>query len=203
MNKVAIIDFDGCLCSVNSFRFWVIFSFIILFVTLRWRALVKFGYVVLARMWGKVDRVEMKRVILSVTEDLPSWSVGLFCRFLYLLTNTTVSNMISSDYFKGIPVVLCTAAPACYVRLYAQRFSFSQVMATPTVKCNDWKENFGAQKLKALIQHYGEDVNIHAVVTDHHDDLPLLEKAEKCYLVRPSADTLEALRERFKFEVLE
>ena len=40
MNKVVVIDLDGCLCSVNSFRYWIIFSFIILFLTLRWQALI-------------------------------------------------------------------------------------------------------------------------------------------------------------------
>ena len=202
MDKVVVIDFDECFCSVNSFRYWIVFSFFILLVTLRLHALTVFSHVVLERFRGRVDRVDMKRGVLSVTEDLPKWAVALFCQFLQLFTNSTVSRMISSDRFEGASVVLCTAAPACYVEPFAKRFVFSHVFATSSVKCEGWKENFGVQKMNSLTEHYGNDMTIFAVVTDHHDDLPILEKAELRYIVRPTAATLQALNNRFDYEVI-
>ena len=202
MNKVIVIDLDECLCSINSFRYWIIFSFIILLVTLRWQHLNVFARIVIKRIRGRVDRVEMKRGILSVTEDLPGWAVTWFCRFLHMFSNSTVSGMVSSSDYERVPIVLCTAAPACYVEPYAKKFGFAHVFATPSVSYDGWKENLGKQKLKSLLDHYGEDIKLLAVVTDHHDDLPILERAEKRYIVRPSRATLQVLQGRFDFEVI-
>lgn len=204
MNRIVVVDFDGCLCSINSFRFWLIFTSLYFLFTLRWISLFKFiGFVVL-RVLGLSDRVKMKRDILSITENLPQIFVQIFCRILYLFINRKV--VVEMQKYVGqqsnVFLVLCTAAPNCYIASFVTKFDFAAVFATASVFTSEWKENLGQEKLKSVEAYYGEDLIIDVVLTDHHDDLPLLLKAEKCVLVNPSKSTLVEITGRLDFELI-
>ena len=200
MNKIVVVDFDGCLCAVNSFRYWLFFSFFCLFLSLRWKLFLRFNKCILSRVLGKCDRVEMKRCVLSVTEQLPHYQITLFCRFLNLFINSDVVSEIHK--YSKEEVVLCTAAPGLYVDVFAESFNFSKVFATSSVSKEDWKENIGSEKLEVLTAFYGEDVVFSCVITDHFDDLPLLLRADRRILVRPSSLTLERIADKFQYDML-
>jgi len=145
----------------------------------------------------------MKRDILSITENLPQYFINSFCLFLNLFINQNVLDTIKSYEQKIIPIVLCTAAPACYVTTFAEKFNFSKTFATPSVYQSNWKENIQYRKLELLKLFYGEDLTIECVITDHHDDLPLLLKANKRLLVKPSQKTLDKIMHQFEFDIIQ
>ena len=202
MNKIVVVDLDGCLCAVNSFRFWLVFSLIFLLLSFRWVSLYKFSKYIALRVLGYSDRVRMKRDILSVTENMPYFFVKLFCHFLYYFTNSDVLREMRKYEDTHVFVVLCTAAPACYVDVFAEKFDFSHVFSSGSVSDSLWKENIGEEKWQSVSAYYGEDVVLECVITDHHDDLPLLLKAKKRLLVKPSRDTLDNIAGVFDFDVL-
>jgi len=202
MKTIVVVDLDGCLCTVNSFRYWLFFSLIFLLFSLRWAALYKFNLYIVLRIFGKSDRVRMKRDILSVTENIPTFFIKLFCRFLYLFINRNVLSEVRKYEKLQVPVVLSTAAPACYVNIFAKKIGFSHVSSTRSVFGLSWKENIGDEKWESIRAYYGKEVIIDCVFTDHHDDLPLLMRARKRVLVRPSRATLGRISGLFDFDVL-
>ena len=202
MSKIVVVDLDGCLCSINTFRYWLVLSYLFLLFSFRWMTLIKFNKHAILRVFFDSDRVKMKRDILSITEDLPEYFVRWFCRLLSLFVNRDVLLEMQKYEAGHIPVVLCTAAPACYVNVFAKNFNFSQVFATLSIRVADWRENIGAEKVKSVETYYGKDVVLDCVITDHHDDLPLLLRAKKRLLVKPSKATLDVIIGRFDFDVI-
>lgn len=200
MKEIVVVDLDGCLCSVNTFRFWLLFSFFYLLLSLHWMSLSKFIQCFLLRVFGKKDRVQMKKGVLKITEQLPQYAISGFCRLLKFFVNRDVLSEMRN--YKGMCTVLCTAAPVVYVEPFAGGFSFTKMFATPSV-CNvNWKENIGRVKAETLKEFYGDDVVLSCVITDHYDDLPLLLMANRRVLVRPSKVTLTRLADKFKYDIL-
>lgn len=200
MSKVCLVDLDGTLCRLNSFRWWMLFSVCYLLLSLRWLSLAGFIRIILLRLTVRLDRVQMKQAILELTESFPALFISLFCRFLYAFTNRKVVTRMQHN--EGAELVLCTAAPVCYVRRYAAKFAFSRVIASPSVAEPGWQETMGGRKLEQLEACYGRDVEVECVITDHHDDLPLILKAKKCLLVRPTSKTLEIIAGQVNFDIL-
>jgi len=200
MKEVVVVDLDGCLCSVNTFRFWLLFSFFYFLFSLHWILLSKFIRCVLLRIFGKTDRVQMKQDILKVTEHLPQYAINVFCGFLKIFVNRNVLSEMHK--YDSACIVLCTAAPALYVEIFAEKFCFDRVFATPSVSDVGWRENIGCVKLENVRKFYGEDVVFNCVMTDHYDDLPLLLMANRCVLVRPSDTTLVKVAGKIDFEIL-
>jgi len=200
--KVVVVDMDGCLCSLNSFRYWLVFSFLYMLVTLKWLTLSKLSLAILLRVVGRSDRVQMKRNVLAVTEKLPEHFINLFCHFLLYFTNDDVLQEMRQYENSHVDIILSTAAPDLYVRKYSNFFNFSHVFATASVFEGDWKENIGSQKLESLLRHYGDNICMLCVITDHHDDLPLLLRSEKRILVKPTRNTLEAVGHYFEVDLI-
>jgi len=202
MTKIVVVDMDGCLCSLNSFRYWLVFAFLFSLISFRWLALFKLCVIVALRIIGRVGRVQMKRDVLAVTENFPGFYIKWFSRFLFRFTNSSV--LAEMQRYDDLPVlvVLSTAAPTCYVSEYTSHFDFAHVFATPSVHEDGWKENIGREKLESLERFYGKDISLICVISDHHDDLPLLLNAEKRLLVKPSSTTLKSIAGRFKFDII-
>lgn len=202
MSKIVVVDLDGSLVSVNSFRLWLLFSFVFLFFSFRWFSLWDFMKTVVNRLLRRIDRVEMKKNILKSTEQFPEFFVIGFVKVLLMFINKSV--LIEMRKYDGgqYDLNLCTAAPFFYADKIAKKLGFSQVFSTPSVFVSKWKENIKSEKVLALEAFYGEGFTIECVITDHHDDLPLLLKANRKVLVSPSDVTLEKISGLFEFEVI-
>ena len=90
--------------------------------------------------------------------------------------------------FKGYEIILATAAPEGYVKILAQRLGINRFCATK----KNGPENKGEEKLKNVVGILSkENMELYAVVTDHHDDLPLLEynTCGENYLMAPDRET--------------
>ena len=200
MKEIVVVDLDGCFCSVNTFRFWLLFSLLFLFFSLRWISLLKYIQCIFLRAFGGSDRVLMKKCALKITEQLPQYAIGWFSGFLQLFVNRDVLSEMRK--YKDMDIVLCTAAPVIYVDVFAGKYNFAKVIATPSVFDAGWEENIGTVKLENLKIYFGEDVVLSCVITDHHDDLPMLQRANRRVLVRPTAATLEKVADAFEFDRL-
>ena len=200
MKKIIVVDLDGCFCSVNTFRYWLLFSFLYLFFSLRWISLLKYIQCIYLRVFGSSDRVQMKECVLKITEKLPKNAIRWFSGFLQLFVNRDV--LLEMHKYNDMDIVLCTAAPVIYVDAFAGKYNFAKVFATPSVYKAGWEENIGGVKLENLKIFYGEDVVLSCVITDHHDDLPMLLKANRRVLVRPSDATLAKVADAFEFDTL-
>ncbi len=88
-------------------------------------------------------------------------------------------------------VILATAAPDIYVPWIWN----GAYVATPTKSNPDREECRGENKVRAITKGIGnQPYYIDTVITDHHDDLPLMKIARNVILVHPSATTIAAAK---------
>ena len=202
MKNIVVVDFDECLCSVNSFRYWLVYSLVFLLLRLRLITLLYVVQVCVARVFGITGRLSMKKDVLKYTQDSPEWMVRLFCKFLHLKTDEKVMAKMTEYKQQGMDIVLNTAAPLFYIKVYAGFFNFTHVIASENISTGEWVENFGIEKLTNLNSLYSGCYNLQCVITDHMDDLPLMSHAKSVLLVCPDEDTLIGLRGIINYQLL-
>ncbi|MBR5899301.1 MAG: haloacid dehalogenase-like hydrolase [Muribaculaceae bacterium] len=116
-----------------------------------------------------------------------------FAHQLAAKANDKVVELCNRLRADRVYLCLATAAPDNYATLVARHFGFDHCIATPSdTTAPDWTENRAEHKLHSLLQHLDQyHLTLQTVVTDHHDDLPLLTACTGTrYLVNPSAQTL-------------
>lgn len=193
--KIAVFDLDGTLYRGASFRKYLFWASSKLFkrglyfksFMLMWRfALSKAGVVSHKRM--KHRNSLLLEHILSEADNQD------FTDILLHGLNREVLGFMHRLQGEGYLTVLSTASPESYCRLLGERLGFDVCQATPEAPSHesDYVENRGMRKLekvRILESQTGKALDI--VVTDHHDDLPLLEAnvQGKNYLVAPSRET--------------
>ena len=109
-----------------------------------------------------------------------------FLRKIDALRRESVTKKIEEYKAEGARILLATAAADFYVEwLWDGPF-----VATETTENRELKECRGKEKLKRVREQLEPGEILEAVITDHHDDLPLLlAGAAANYLVAPSAKT--------------
>lgn len=201
MKKAVIVDFDGTFVSINSFEFFYkelaisalkekdidLFAFLFKQITLRKLRLIK--------------HCELKKRTLHYffENELNSF-VPTFVNKLHEFVNESVLS-ICKDYKKnGYAVHLCTAAPELYVKPFVDSFDvkFDDVICTPNPHEDcEWKENLLERKKETTMELLSQrDEQLSVLITDHHNDLPLLSVTkEKNLLVNPSSETISILKD--------
>ena len=202
MKQVVVVDLDGCLSRVNTFRFWLLFSIPMLLLRLRWRELLRLLLACLQRLVGQSDRLLMKQAVMRQTQSAPDWVFQVYMAILDPMLNKQVLKLLESLRAEGKELVLNTAAPGFYARYLDQCFSFDAILASADVNSDRWFENSGEQKVMALELLYKEQYQLVCVITDHHDDLPLMQRAESVILVCPGEPTLLALADKINYKIL-
>ena len=92
--------------------------------------------------------------------------------------------------------ILATAAPEVYAKEIATLYGFDYTLATPMPKYGKWQENIRDIKAKNL-QHLLKSLHVKeldAVVSDHHDDIPLMRLAKRVYLHNATQRTYAKLK---------
>lgn len=179
--KTAVVDLDGTLVRCNSFSRFTVFLF---------RHLPKYrlmiAWQVALRKLRIISHLTAKNRILSAARHLTPQQLEQFIDDMLGQVNSGVQAAIADCG----QTVLNTAAPAIYAVRLGHRLGFDIVLAsTPTC------ENRGQQKVTALHQ-IGIELSAHTtVITDHHDDLPLLQANSDGtnLIVNPTAHTLAEL----------
>lgn len=203
-----VIDLDGTLTQCNSFREYILAAVPQLLRRGRIVAASDVCAAVAARKLRLTSHSRMKRRIMKAAGPwLSGADMERLADKLIQRLNDTVAVMVSKARSRGDAVILATAAPRAYADIIARRLGLDECIATENPDAGgEWKENVGAEKLQRVAESLGRrGWRLTAVVTDHHDDLPLLRLGGiRRILIRPTASTIARLRaENLDFELME
>lgn len=190
-----IVDLDGTLLTRNSFKEYLKFA--------AWQSLRRLRIDIIPRVaaWIAVRKLrlithsQLKQRLLRVTEPIMGHDeLHKFANRLARYINPSVCRMCRQQRQAGKAVILATAAPASYASLIAQGVSLDGCIATPPSDTQDWRETVREEKrdqVLALLRR--NKLSLHGIITDHHDDLPLMRVSENITLVSPDKKTLDAV----------
>lgn len=192
---VSIYDLDLTLIRVNSFKHWVIFTFILLPFNL-------FTFLPIFRLYyyrciGLVGRFEFKKRLTIIQSKSKYWSLAgfIFSRYLCLFTNKRVLKHLEQP---GINII-ASAAPDIYGKCLPFLDKFDHVLFS-NLSDGYYIELLGDAKKIAVINDMKKN-NIKLswlrFYTDSLEDLPLARIVNELYVVY----TKEAVFESFKNEL--
>ncbi|ASB49427.1 HAD family hydrolase [Alkalitalea saponilacus] len=199
--KGVVVDLDGTFLTTNTFERYYFFLFRLSLIRLRIKNAVYLGFLLLIRKFRIISHSSFKRKVLGVSNKfVRRRDIQMFVDNVMVHTNKRVVSLYQNYKLKGYYTCMATAAPAHYAKLIGTYFGFDAVCATDSAISNidEWKENIRENKLsfvKDFLTNKGVSINV--VITDHHDDFPLMEKSlESNYLVDPSVETINFLANR-------
>jgi len=182
--KVLVVDLDETLYSINTFHYFIKF---ILFQALKQFNIALFGfisYVCFLRVFKKLSHPKLKFLILKRIENE---NINYF-KFVQQIQNKRRDLPIDVNNYQL--KILATGAPYNYARLIAENEGFDVCIGTryPT-KLEHPVENYENIKevKRANVLCYLKKVDlqncIDTFITDHLDDLPLIEIATKNIII--------------------
>lgn len=197
MRKALAIDLDGTLLSTNTFRDYLLYCGNVALHSFQLGIAFSILWWVMLRKLRLVSHSRMKYALLRRTAIFMNRNGRLdqFVEQELTRVNTLARNLMEPYRNRGYLLVLCTAAPSLYAHPIAENLGLDLCCATllpSEVVIGQWQECVGTQKVEALrrllLVHKAE---LDVVITDHHDDLPLLNyNAEgRNILVNASAQT--------------
>lgn len=205
MRKALAIDLDGTLFAANSFRDYLLFCGRASVHRLRLDIALGILWWVSLRKLRIISHSTMKYRLLRLTSSFMQRDgrIDLFVEHELLALNTRVQQFMEQYRNRGHLLILCSAAPGLYVHPIAENLHIDLCCATPLpseVVIGRWAENVGQQKVESLqrmLQVHKAELDV--VITDHYDDLPLLNSNEGSnFLVAPSSKTLQMLQQHCK-----
>ncbi|MGN0230897.1 MAG: HAD family hydrolase [Muribaculaceae bacterium] len=195
--KTAIFDLDNSLLADNSLR---LYARHMMGVLLRRRRLVRLVALICHISFRRlriVSHITMKQHLMHLTiHDFDTPALNAFIRTLQAHVDPRALALFNRWHSQGWLILLATAAPSCYADEFARRMGFDGVCATqipaddsPMTECR------GEEKLRCAINWLeAHNASLEALVTDHHDDLPLLRLPKHLnILVDPSEKTLSMI----------
>lgn len=211
MRSALIIDLDGTLLQTNTFRDYLRFCGRCATSAFRWDLSLSIGWWVMLRKMRLISHSTMKRHLMQRTVLFMQRKGRMddFVEEELLLCNPHVKAQMERYRNRGHMLVLATAAPNFYAKALADDHRLDACLGTPLpseVVIGDWHENVGEEKahnLQRFLQQH--DARLDAIITDHHDDLPLLRLHPQGpnYLVAPSAQLLAmADKEQIAYETI-
>ncbi len=192
--KLIVVDLDGTLHNTNTFHKWMIF---LLKKTIRHNPVDSFKIIFysLMRLLKRITHKQLKFEILKISESSSyAQYLNTFVEELHRYINPKVLDFIEKENSISI---LATAAPALYAGAIAEKYHIDYCIATLKTSEDEWSENIREEKKKSLERLLnkigGSEVEI--VLSDHYDDIPIMQMARKVYLVNGSTATKEKLKE--------
>lgn len=178
--RLAVVDLDGTLVRGNTLHEYIRIGF----RRVSWRGRFKIINLALLRAFHLIPHARFKFGCLKLIAPTPAL-LKEFAERIESIKNPAILSLIASMEAEGTDILLATAAADTYVgSLWSGEY-----IATTTAEETELK---GERKLQA-VERYMEEHNLalYAVITDHHDDLPLmLAGARRNILVHPSEKTL-------------
>ncbi len=196
--RAVVVDLDGTLLSTNTFKDYVLFVAKESVTALRIDVTLGVMFFVALRLMRVVSHSTMKYYLLRMTARfMGADRLSRLAEMLLLKANPEVTALCEDYRKQGCYVLLATAAPESYAGIISSRMGLDGCCATPMPQPeSEWKENVREQKREAVLRHLeSEDASIAVVVTDHHDDIPLMSSNPgKNILVNPSSKTISIVR---------
>jgi len=180
MRKALAIDLDGTLLNTNTFRDYLSFCGSAALHRFRFGICFSILWWVMLRKIRLVSHSHMKEVLLKRTAAFMTKKglLDVFVEKEMTFLNTKVQQIMEPYRNRGYLLVLATAAPAFYAHPIAEFLNMDLCCGTQLpseVFIGQWKECVGENKvdaLKRLLQVHKAEIDV--VITDHDDDLPLL-----------------------------
>ncbi len=189
---VMILDLDGTILSINSFRVWSLFMVRGRFphLTARHRARVAAAAigVLIRRKMGLTSHTELKCQMQTLWKTAISGDDGacegrLIAELQQYVRPELVTTLAGIAQGK-IDGVLATAAAGDYAYALGKALGFQHVLATsPTRRPTD-PDNVGESKLNAVVDFLRTQAwqdRPRVLFTDHRDDLPLIKACPTVY----------------------
>lgn len=182
--KIVVTDLDGTLIDGNSLHLYICCALSLRRPLLSLKICAWLGL----RLIRLVSHRRMKFAVLGlITPDqrLKDKFVGHFDA----MRRPETAKLLDTYRSQGATVLLATAAPDVYIPwIWDGDFVATRIKDNPNLK-----ECRGEEKLTAIRQYMTKADTLEAVVTDHHDDLPLLLEGANNFLVSPSPQTIKRL----------
>lgn len=194
MHKAIAIDLDGTLCRKNTFN-------IFLAQLLRAQSahpvrFVRLAAWMCARKLRLISHARMKRAILEAFPAPGAAMLDAVVGEICANANSHVVELLKECRAEGFTTVLATAAPGLYAEKVAGKFGFDFCVATPLpMKNRSWEEMRGTVKRDTVLSLLANrSCELTIAVSDHSDDTPLIEAAQRPLLVELPAGTLRPAR---------
>ena len=207
MRKALAIDLDGTLLATNSFQDYLLFCGQAAVHSFRFDIALSIVCWVGLRKLRLIRHATMKHHLLNRTASFMQHKerLDLFVEHELISINRRSLKLVEQYRSRGYLLILTTAAPGLYAHALAENLHIDLCCATQLpseVVIGEWHENVGAQKVdslrRLLLVHKAE---LAAVITDHYDDLPLLNYNEgDNFVVAPSPKTQQMLSQHCKRE---
>lgn len=180
MRKALAIDLDGTLLRTNTFRDYLSFCGNAALHSFRLDICLSILWWVVLRKVRLVSHSRMKEALLIRTAAFMARQgrLDVFVEKELTYLDAHVQQIMEPYRNRGYLLILATAAPAFYARPIAEFLHIDHCCGTPLpseIVIGQWKECVGQQKVEALqrmLQVHGAELDV--VITDHSDDLPLL-----------------------------
>lgn len=205
MRKALAIDLDGTLLATNSFQDYLSFCGHAALHSMRLDIALSIVFWVALRKVRLIRHSTMKRHLLNRTATFMQQKerLDLFVEHELIAINRTVLQRMEQYRNHGHLLILTTAAPGFYAHSIAENLHIDLCCATllpSEVVIDRWTENVGQQKvdsLQRMLQVHKAELDV--VITDHYDDLPLLNSNEGSnFVVAPSPKTMQMLQQHCK-----
>lgn len=180
MRKALAIDLDGTLLNSNSFQDYLSYCGTVALHSFKLGIAFSILWWVTLRKLRLISHSRMKYALLRKTASFMSREgyLDLFVEQELTRINTSVRQLMEPYRNRGYLLILSTASPALYAHPIAENLSIDLCCATllpSEVVIGEWKECVKEQKVEALrrmLQVHKAELKV--VITDHYDDLPLL-----------------------------
>lgn len=180
MRKALAIDLDGTLLSTNTFRDYLSYCGSAALHHFRFGICLSILWWVILRKLRLISHSRMKEVLLDRTAAFMTQQGRLdnFVEKEMTYLDTRVQQIMEPYRNRGYLLILSTAAPAFYAHSIAEFLHIDLCCGTPLpseVVIGKWQECVGEHKVVALtrlLQVHKAELDV--VITDHSDDLPLL-----------------------------
>lgn len=205
MRKALAIDLDGTLLATNSFQDYLSFCGHAALHAFRLDIALSIVFWVALRKLRFIRHSTMKRHLLNRTASFVQKKerLDLFVERELIAIDRRAQTMMEQYRNRGYLLVLSTAAPGIYAHAIAENLHIDLCCATvlpSEVVIGQWHENVGEQKVESLCRllkvHKAE---LAVVITDHFDDLPLLNYNEGVnYVINSTSKTQQILAKHCK-----
>lgn len=201
MRKALAIDLDGTLIATNSFQDYLSYCGHSALYCLRLDIALSILFWVALRKVRLIRHSTMKRRLLNRTASFMQQKDRLdqFIERELISINAKALQLMEQYRNRGYLLILTTAAPGLYAHPIAENLHIDLCCATQLpseVVIGQWRENVGEQKvdsLRRMLQIQKAELDV--VITDHYDDLPLLNSNEgDNFVVAPSSKTVQMLK---------
>lgn len=206
MRKALAIDLDGTLINSNSFQDYLSYCGNVAMHRFKLGIAISIVWWVMLRKLRLISHSRMKYALLQKTASFMSREgyLDLFVEQELTRINQTARQIMEPYRNRGHLLILTTASPALYAHPIAENLNLDLCCATllpSEVVIGEWKECVKEQKVDALrrmLQVHKAELDV--VITDHYDDLPLLNYNAKGrnIVVNASAQTRQMLAKQCK-----